>query len=242
MNSASLEPTQASGSEEIDDESSLVDLGNLAVVDSNPLDTSQLGSSCSKYLLSRSERSMQMLAERLWKAPIEQTAETVLAELPKPSIAVPREKPVPKPAPPTKWEQYAKLKGIQKKKRSRMVFDEASKDWKPRWGAQRAGKPDSGDWLTELSDDEEPTKKKQKSLKALSTQHKSVLEQTKASTASAGKFFDPVESTKPKAKAHKKSKSKKRAGSVSAKSVKKGKVKGKGKGKGRGQAKKKGRK
>ena len=33
-----------------------------------------------------------------------------------------------KEKPLTKWEQYAKLKGIKKKKKSRMVFDETTKD------------------------------------------------------------------------------------------------------------------
>ena len=31
---------------------------------------------------------------------------------------------IPQPKPPTRWEQFAKSKGIKKVKRSRMVFDE----------------------------------------------------------------------------------------------------------------------
>lgn len=34
---------------------------------------------------------------------------------------------IPKPKAPTRWEQYAKLKGIQNKKKSRMVWDEEAK-------------------------------------------------------------------------------------------------------------------
>lgn len=33
---------------------------------------------------------------------------------------------IPKPKPPTKWDIFAKQKGIKKEKRSRMVFDEQS--------------------------------------------------------------------------------------------------------------------
>mgnify|MGYP001615449287 CR=1 FL=1 len=41
---------------------------------------------------------------------------------------------------PTRWEAFAKEKGIQKKKRSRKVFDEATQDWVPRWGANSVKK------------------------------------------------------------------------------------------------------
>ena len=65
-----------------------------------------------------------------------------LLQLPPCTTVLPREKPVsfniiklitpffdvllqiPQPKPPTKWEQFAKAKGITKKKRQRMVFDE----------------------------------------------------------------------------------------------------------------------
>lgn len=59
----------------------------------------------------------------------------------------------------TRWEKFAKDKGIlRKKKRSRMVFDEVVDDWVPRWGAHRSGSegvPD--DWATEKwSDPKDP--------------------------------------------------------------------------------------
>lgn len=41
---------------------------------------------------------------------------------------------------PTRWEAFAKEKGIQKKKRSRKVFDESTQDWVPRWGANSVKK------------------------------------------------------------------------------------------------------
>ena len=40
----------------------------------------------------------------------------------------------PKPKPPTRWEEFAAMKGIQNRKRSRMVFDELSQEYKPRYG------------------------------------------------------------------------------------------------------------
>ena len=45
---------------------------------------------------------------------------------------------LPKPRPPTKWEKFAQTKGIVKKKRSRLVLDEATGEYKRRHGYQRA--------------------------------------------------------------------------------------------------------
>jgi regulator of ribosome biosynthesis len=56
------------------------------------------------------------------------------AELPKPTTVLPREKPAPKPKEETRWEAFAKEKGIKKRKRERMVWDEEKKEWAPRWG------------------------------------------------------------------------------------------------------------
>lgn len=49
-----------------------------------------------------------------------------------------RAKPIPAPRKDTKWEKFAAEKGIQKKKRSRMIWDEQSNEWRPRWGYKRA--------------------------------------------------------------------------------------------------------
>ena len=40
---------------------------------------------------------------------------------------LPREKPVPKPRPPTKWEKYAREKGINKRKKDKKVWDDILK-------------------------------------------------------------------------------------------------------------------
>nr|XP_027203995.1 ribosome biogenesis regulatory protein homolog [Dermatophagoides pteronyssinus] len=42
---------------------------------------------------------------------------------------LPRAKPIPKPKPPTKWEQFARSKGITKKKKERMVWDTVNNEW-----------------------------------------------------------------------------------------------------------------
>lgn len=55
--------------------------------------------------------------------------------LPKPKVVLPREKPIPKEKPMTKWEKFRLEKGITAKgKRSRMVYSEHASDWVPRYG------------------------------------------------------------------------------------------------------------
>jgi len=66
-----------------------------------------------------------------------------LATLPAPNTPLPREKPLPKARPLTKWEKFAQQKGIQKKKRSKLVYDEDQQEWRRRYGYKRAG--DIGD-------------------------------------------------------------------------------------------------
>lgn len=55
-------------------------------------------------------------------------------ELPSPETPFPREKMLPKAKRETKWEKYAKEKGIKKRKRDNLVWDAEKKDWAPRFG------------------------------------------------------------------------------------------------------------
>lgn len=68
----------------------------------------------------------QSLVNRLFELPSEAVKGGRLAELPLPTTALPREKPLPKPKPLTKWQKFAQQKGIVKKKRSKLLFDEAT--------------------------------------------------------------------------------------------------------------------
>lgn len=51
---------------------------------------------------------------------------------------MPRATKIPEPKPETKWEKFAKEKGIKKHKRERMVFDETNKEFRPRYGYKGA--------------------------------------------------------------------------------------------------------
>jgi regulator of ribosome biosynthesis len=88
-----------------------------------------------------SRDNAQLLINRIFDLPTEEhptEAFHFVAQLPKPVTVCPREKPIPKAKQLTKWEQFAKLKGIQKKSKGRMVFDEEKQEYLPRFGYKRA--------------------------------------------------------------------------------------------------------
>jgi regulator of ribosome biosynthesis len=71
-------------------------------------------------------------------------------------MPLPREKSIPKEKEPTKWERFAAKKGIKAKKREgKLVYDEASGEWVPRYGFKGANKKGESDWLVEVDADKE---------------------------------------------------------------------------------------
>ncbi|CDW57558.1 ribosome biogenesis regulatory protein [Trichuris trichiura] len=132
-----------------------VDLGNILLVDLEPLDKYAWRTNGESYLLSRCQDDLQYLVSSLWQLPKSCAQDSTVVDLPAPAFHLPREKPVPKMKPPTKWEEYAKLKGIQRRKKSRMVWVQEANEWRPRWGYKRAN-DDTKDWLIEISDKDNP--------------------------------------------------------------------------------------
>lgn len=130
-----------------------LDLGNLMAFDPRPLVSNDLKGT--DYLKSTATTFTQLLIDRIFALPTEKVEDVFVVKLPTPETIIPREKPLPKAKPPTKWELYAKMKGIQKKKKSRMVFDEASGEWKPTWGYKRAN-DSTKDWCVEIKSNEDP--------------------------------------------------------------------------------------
>ena len=92
---------------------------------------------------------------------LERNQEAIVAILPPPTSLLPREKPVPVPKPPTKWEQYAKEKGIVKKKKTKLVWDDVVKEWIPRFGYKKAVAETEKNWVMEYKegDDQDPREK-----------------------------------------------------------------------------------
>jgi len=61
---------------------------------------------------------------KIWELPTEKVEEAIVAKLPAPTFTLPREKPLPKPKPQTKWQKYAQEKGITKTKKSKLTWDQ----------------------------------------------------------------------------------------------------------------------
>eukprot|EP00941_MAST-03F_sp_MAST-3F-sp1_P000348 g348.t1 len=130
------------------------DLGNLAAFDAHPVDASKIENvkiaKREKYLRELSTQNTQLLIKHLFALDSKAGEFAMMAQLPTPSTPLPREKHVPAEKDLTKWERFAKEKGILKRKRSRMVFDETSETWRPRFGYKRDNA--LKDWVIELKD------------------------------------------------------------------------------------------
>ena len=132
------------------------DLGNVLLSDPNVLDAAAFRSAPHAYLDRLARDNAQLLVNEIWKQErIHVDGETV-AKLPAPTTLLPRFKAIPTPKPPTKWETFAAKKGIQKKKKEKLVFDEESGEWRPRFGF-RSKDNQMQDWCVEAKgDDEDP--------------------------------------------------------------------------------------
>ena len=87
------------------------------------------------YLHRRGRDNVQLLINQVFALEREESSTGPLANLPACEEPLPREMPVPMPKPETRWQKYAREKGINAgKKKERMVFDEQKKEWAPRWG------------------------------------------------------------------------------------------------------------
>ncbi|GBE79867.1 ribosome biogenesis regulatory protein-domain-containing protein [Sparassis latifolia] len=127
-----------------------IDTGFLTVTDLNPVDAESYEANLEDYLLSTARDGAQAMIGALFSLPTTASEDGPLAQLPTPTTALPRAKPLPKPKPPTKWEQFAKAKGIQHRTREKRVWDEERQEWVDRWGWRGANKKEEGQWLTEV--------------------------------------------------------------------------------------------
>ncbi|VDK63001.1 unnamed protein product, partial [Cylicostephanus goldi] len=170
-----------------------VDLGHLVIVDRDNIE-----GDVSEKLLSRARNNAQYLFNKIWELNRKHVEEAVMAELPKSSFILPREKKIPEKKEPTKWEKYAAAKGITKKKKTKKVFDEATKEWKPTYGYRR-GNDDTKDWLIEIPDNADPNKdyfaervdKKKERIAKNETQRLKNMARQLGSTVRKGPSVDP---------------------------------------------------
>ncbi|KAI2733358.1 hypothetical protein CBS147332_373 [Penicillium roqueforti] len=139
------------------------DLGHLLVNDPNPLEL-PTDQTLNDSLKATARDGVQVLLNQLLTTCEIKTSvsDGVLLTLPAPNIHLPRHKPVPVPKAPTKWELFARKKGIgkysqqpgaagqDKERRKKLQYDEASGEWVPRWGYKGKNKDDENQWLVEV--------------------------------------------------------------------------------------------
>ncbi|ODQ82242.1 hypothetical protein BABINDRAFT_55706 [Babjeviella inositovora NRRL Y-12698] len=130
------------------------------------MDNARLASDAQReaHLKDVTRDNVQLLINQILSLPVKTTTEThgsstgqdstmTLVRLPVPMTDLPREKPLPKAKAPTKWEQFAARKGIQSKtKDGKLVYDEASGKWAPKWGYNGINKQLDNQWLVEVDD------------------------------------------------------------------------------------------
>nr|CAH7756914.1 unnamed protein product [Callosobruchus chinensis] len=132
------------------------DLGTLLAVDNNDFELAKLRRNQNDYFLNLTRENTQLLINKIWELPTERVEEAIVAKLPAPKMVLPRMKPVPKPKPLTKWQQFAKDKGIQKKKKGKLSWDEQLQKWVPLYGFKRAKSDKEKNWLLEVPGNADP--------------------------------------------------------------------------------------
>lgn len=112
-----------------------------------------------EYLLSKATDGCTKLIRSLWELPTEVSDAGPLVTLPSyDEVRLPRAMPPPPPKQETKWEKFAKAKGIalNPEKRSRKVWDEASGTWMFRHGYEKANKKDNEWPIMEVGANDNP--------------------------------------------------------------------------------------
>lgn len=146
------------------------DTGFLTVTDLNPIDSESYkqvlleilipshvtnhfpphSEDLEAYLQSNARDGVQALLNALFALPSTPSPDGPVAKLPPSITQLPRAKPLPKPKPLTKWEKFAKEKGISHRKKERAVWDEEKQEWVNRWGWKGKNKELEEQWLTEV--------------------------------------------------------------------------------------------
>ncbi|WWC67395.1 uncharacterized protein I206_101303 [Kwoniella pini CBS 10737] len=144
----------------------ITDAGLLAAFDNTPVDPEEYRANLNQHLLALTLTSTQSLITSLFGLPTKSTSSGKLTILPTPETILPREKPLPKPKPLTKWERFAKEKGISHKRKEKDVWDEELQDWVPRWGKGSKNRQGEEQWLHEVKAGDEADQDPAKTAKS----------------------------------------------------------------------------
>jgi regulator of ribosome biosynthesis len=144
----------------------------------------------------------QKLVNKIFSLPTEDSEYGPLVALPdrdNNSMKLPREKRIPEPKPETKWEKFAREKGIKNTKKERMVYDEEHDVYRPRYGYKSIKSGIDDIPIIEVKNGEDPfadpwaeNKKEKKENKDKNT--KKQLKNQEANLRRAGKLKKSAES------------------------------------------------
>merc|ERR1712225_59339 len=138
------------------------DLGLLLASDPNPLLLTTTENLEDDLAATARDGAQALLNQLLSTCPIASTPNGVLLSLPEIETRLPREKPLPPPKAQTTWDKFAAKKGIKSKtaeQRKKMVYDEATGEWVPKWGYNGANKAGENDWIVEVDEKKERERK-----------------------------------------------------------------------------------
>ncbi|XP_019172894.1 PREDICTED: ribosome biogenesis regulatory protein homolog isoform X2 [Ipomoea nil] len=163
-----------------------IDLGNLMAYNphhSFPTPPNSRREELAWECLQDGTKLVQAVADALFNLPSTEGLDGPIVKLPPPSTRLPREKPLPKPKPPTKWELFAKKKGIQNRKKDKILFDEQTGTWKRRHGYDRVN-DDNDIPIIEAKETDAPgedpfAKRKEEKKKRVDKQEKNRLQNLK---------------------------------------------------------------
>lgn len=107
-------------------------LAHLAAFDISPLHPKV-------DLLAQTRDNVQLMVNKVFGLSREDDEEGPTAVIPpEEGFRLPRQRPIPKVKPDTRWQKFMKERRMEKRKRSRLVFDETVGDWRPRYGFKSA--------------------------------------------------------------------------------------------------------
>lgn len=111
------------------------------------------------YLLNRSTAATTEIFKALLALPTTKSDLGPLVHLPPSTTRLPREKPLPKPKPLTRWEKFAKMKGISHVKKDKNIWDDDRQAWVPRYGRDGKNRETEEAWIRVVKpgkEDEDP--------------------------------------------------------------------------------------
>ncbi|KAH8884431.1 ribosomal biogenesis regulatory protein [Thozetella sp. PMI_491] len=143
------------------------DLGLLLANDPNPLQLDQSDKEDSLKATAR-DSAQSLINQLLTTCTITSSTEGVLLSLPAVSTPLPRAKPVPTPKAETKWQAFAKKKGIAPKTREQrrnLQYSEKTGDWERKWGYKGANKAGEQEPIIEVDMKKEAERKEGTSVR-----------------------------------------------------------------------------